>query len=107
MSSRRPFVAPRSTSTKLTATKTMFEDSNDDMTSPKNVGIGNTEGYDQTPINEWVVSEDEDDSVPISQIIEADKAKGRAHGKEAADKNNEKEIHLVLIDKKRQRKIKK
>ena len=50
MSLRRPFVAPRST--KLTASKTMFEDSNDEMTSPKNVGISNTdEGYDQTPIN--------------------------------------------------------
>ncbi len=74
MSLNRPFVAPRST--KLTASKTMSEDNNGDMTSPKNVGISNTdEGYDQTPISEWVVSEDEDDSVPISQIIQADKEK--------------------------------
>ena len=70
MSLRRPFVAPRST--KLTANKTMLEDNNGDMTSPKNVGIANTiGGYDQTPIEDWMVSDDEEDTVPISQLIVA------------------------------------
>ena len=73
MSLRRPFVAPRST--KSTASKTTLEDSDGDLTSPKNVGISNTdEGYDQRPISEWIVSKDEDDSVTISQIIQADKS---------------------------------
>jgi hypothetical protein len=95
MSLRRPFVAPRSTSSKLTTTKTMLVDSNDEMTSSKKVTMSNTEGYDQTPMNEWVVSEDEDDSVPISQIIEADKAKGRPQRKKAAEKKKEREIRQI------------
>ena len=95
-------MAPRSTSTKLTVTKTTFEDSNDEMTSPKKVGISNTEGYDQTPISEWVVSEDEDDSVPISQIIEADKAKVRGHRKDNSEWGKSKEKELRQIEKRQQ-----
>ncbi len=60
----------------------MIEDNNGDMTSPKNVGIANTiGGYDQTPISEWRVSDDEEDSVPISQLIDCDREREseRAH----------------------------
>ena len=52
------------------------------MISPKNIRNNNAqEGYDQTPISEWRVSDDEEDSVPISQLIVADKEKVRGHRK--------------------------
>ncbi len=74
MSLRRPFVAPRST--KSTASKTMLEDSNGEMINPKSIDNSNAqEEYNQTPISEWRVSDDEEDSVPISQLIVADKDK--------------------------------
>jgi hypothetical protein len=91
MSLRRPFVAPRST--KLTASKTMLEDNNGEMTSPKNVGIANTiGGYDQTPIEDWRVSDDEEDSVPISQLIVAQKEKVRGHRKTPRQNDSERKV---------------
>jgi hypothetical protein len=52
----------------------MIEDSEGQMVSPKVIGQSNAvEGYDQTPISEWGVSDDEEDSVPISQLLVADK----------------------------------
>jgi hypothetical protein len=96
MSLRRPFVAPRST--KSTANKTMLEDSNGEMVSPKNIGNSNAvEGYDQTPISEWRVSDDEEDSIPISQLIVADKDKVRGHRKDNSEwgKRMEKEVGRI------------
>ncbi len=52
MSSRRPFVAPRSTRTKRLGSQTQT-DKVGDVSSPLKTGIGNQEeGYDQTPISE-------------------------------------------------------
>ena len=90
MSLRRPFVAPRSTLTRSTESKTMIEDNKGEMTSPKIVGIANTiGGYDQTPISEGRVSDDEDDTVPISQLIVAEKAKVTGHRKTPRQNDSE------------------
>ena len=70
----------------------MIEDNNGEMTSPKNVGIANTiVGYDQTPISEWRVSDEEDDAVPISQLIVAEKEKVRGHRKTPSQNNSVRE----------------
>ena len=103
MSLRRPFVAPRST--KLTANKTMLEDSEGQMLSPKVIGNSNAvEGYDQTPISEWRVSDDEEDSVPISQLIVADKEKVRGHRKDNSEWGKRMERELGRIEKRQQKK---
>jgi hypothetical protein len=74
MSLHRPFVAPRSN--KSTANKTMLENSDGEMSSPKKIGNNiAVERYDQSPISEWRVSDDEEDSVPISQVLGQTKRK--------------------------------
>jgi hypothetical protein len=50
------------------------------------LGITNAqEGYDQTPMSQWAVSDDEEDSVPISQLLVADKVKVTGHRKDNAE----------------------
>ena len=101
MSLRRPFVAPRST--KSTANKTMLQDSDGEMVSPKKIGNSNAvEGYDQTPISEWRVSDDEEDSVPISQLLVADKEKVRGHRKDNSEWGKRMEKELGRIEKRQQ-----
>jgi hypothetical protein len=42
--------------------------------SPLTTGKGNKEvGYNQTPISEWTVSDDEEDLIPLSQLLVKDK----------------------------------
>ena len=84
MSLRRPFVPPRSTLKQ--GSKTLLEDDEGNLTSPKNIGITNAqEGYDQTPMSQWAVSDDEEDSVPISQLLVADKVKVTGHRKDNSE----------------------
>jgi hypothetical protein len=72
MSLRRPFVAPRLIRTKRLEIQSQ-SDKDGDVSSPIKTGVANQEeGYDQTPISEWRVSDDEDDLVPISTLLVAD-----------------------------------
>ena len=67
MSLRRPFVAPRSTRTKRLESKSLSEK---DVSSPITTGVGNEQdGYDQTPMSQWAVSDDEEDNVPITKLF--------------------------------------
>jgi hypothetical protein len=82
---RRPFVAPRSTLNKSVGSKAIG-DKEGDFTSPQKTGISNQdEGYDQIPISEWKVSDDEEDLVPISQLIVGDKPKVVGHRKDNSE----------------------
>ncbi len=72
------------------------------MLSPKVIGNSNAvEGYDQTPISEWRVS-DEEDSVPISQLLVADKEKVRGHRKDNSEWGKRMEKELGRIEKRQQ-----
>ena len=74
----------------------MLEDNEGDLTSPKNIGITNAqEGYDQTPISEWTVSDDEEDSVPISQLLVVHKVKVTGHRKDNSEWGKRMERELV------------
>jgi hypothetical protein len=84
MSLRRPFVAPRSTREKRLGSQTLL-DNDGELTSSKKTGVTNQEEEYQTPISEWRVSDDEEDSVPISQLIVADKSKVRGHRKDNSE----------------------
>ena len=71
MSLRRPFVAPRSTRAQRQVSQAKQDKSE---ISPLTTGKGNEEeGYDQTPMSEWRVSDDEEDLIPVSQLIVKDK----------------------------------
>ena len=81
----------------------MLEDSEGQMVSPKVIGNSNAvEGYDQTPISEWRVSDDEEDSVPISQLIVADKEKVSGHRKDNSEWGKRMERELGRIEKRQQ-----
>ena len=85
MSLRRPFIAPRSTRTKRQGSQTQSE-KDKDVSSPMSTGIANNgEGYDQTPISEWGVSDDEEDLVPITKLIATDKQQVRGHRKDNSE----------------------
>ncbi len=76
------------------------------MTSPKNIGITDAqEGFNQTPISEWRVSDDEEDSVPISQLLVADKQKVRGHRKDNSEWGKRMERELGQIEKRQQRRL--
>ena len=89
MSLHRPFIAPRSTRTKRQDSQTQSE-KDKDVSSPMSTGIANhdRQGYDQTPISDWGVSDDEEDLVPIERLIATDKqqvlqlSKDEAEGQE-------------------------
>jgi hypothetical protein len=71
MSLRRPFVAPRST-----RANRQVSQAKQDMSeiSPLTTGKGNEEeGYNQTPMSEWRVSDDEEELIPVSQLLVKDK----------------------------------
>jgi hypothetical protein len=69
MSLRRPFVAPRSTRTKRLESKSQAEN-NVDVSSPITTGVANEQvGYDQTPMSQLAVSDDEEDNVPITKLF--------------------------------------
>ena len=77
MSLRRPFVPPRSTRKKRLESKSQA-DKDVDVSSPITTGVGNEEGGDdQTPMSQWAVSDDEQDNVPITQLLRADKPEAR------------------------------
>jgi hypothetical protein len=71
MSLRRPFVAPRSTR----ANRPVSQAKQDKLEiSPLTTGKGNEEeGYNQTPISEWRVGDDEEDLIPVSQLLVKEK----------------------------------
>ena len=101
MSLHRPFVAPRSN--KSTASKTMLENSDGEMLSPNKTGnINAVDGYDQSPMCQWRVSDDEEDSVPISQLLGANKEKVRGHRKDNSEWGKRMEKELGRIEKRQQ-----
>jgi hypothetical protein len=71
MSLRRPFVAPLSTR----ANRPVSQAKQDKLEiSPLTTGKGNEEeGYNQTPISEWRGSDDEEDLIPVSQLLVKEK----------------------------------
>jgi hypothetical protein len=81
----------------------MLENSDGEMSSPKKIGNNiAVEGYDQSPISEWRVSDDEEDSVPISQLLGADKDKVRGHRKDNSEWGKRMEKELGRIEKRQQ-----
>jgi hypothetical protein len=104
MSLRRPFVAPRSTRSKRLGSQTQ-SDKDGDLSSPIKTGVGNQEeGYDQTPISEWRVSDDEDDLVPISKLLVADKPQVRGHRKDNSEWDKRMKRQLGQIERRQQAK---
>ena len=96
-------MAPRSN--KSTASKTMLENSDGEMISPNKIGNNNAvDGYDQSPICEWRVSDDEEDSVPISQLLGANKEKVRGHRKDNSEWGKRMEKELGQIERRQQAK---
>jgi hypothetical protein len=73
-------------------------------TSPKKTGVANQEEEYQTPISEWKVSDDEEDSVPISQLLAADKPQVGGHRKDNSEWGKRMERQLGQIEKKQQTK---
>ncbi len=78
MSLRRPFVPPHSTRNKSVGNKTKRDKEVDVTKSPTTTGIDNQEeGYARHQlITERRVGDDEEDLLPISQVIAADKIRG-------------------------------
>jgi hypothetical protein len=104
MSLRRPFVAPRSTRTKRLGSQIQSE-KDEDVSSPINTGIANQgEGYDQTPISEWRVSDDEEDLVPITKLLVADKQPVRGHRKDNSEWGKRMEKQIGQIERRQQAK---
>jgi hypothetical protein len=104
MSLRRPFVAPRSTRNKSVGNKTRKDKEVESTKSPTTTGVGNQEeGYDQTPISEWRVSDDEEDLLPISQVLVEDKHKVRGHRKDNSEWGKRMERQLGQIEKRQTR----
>ena len=104
MSLRRPFIAPRSTKTKKACSQTQSE-KDKDVTSPMTTGIANEgEGYDQTPISEWRVSDDEEDLVPITQLLATDKQQVAVHRKDNSEWGKRMEKQLSQIERRQQAK---
>jgi hypothetical protein len=104
MSLRRPFIAPRSTKTKKACSQTQSE-KDKDVTSPMTTGIANEgEGYDQTPISEWRVSDDEEDLVPITQLLATDKQQVAVHRKDNSEWGKRMEKQLAQIERRQQAK---
>jgi hypothetical protein len=86
MSLRRPFAPPRSTGNKSVGNKKRKDKEVESTKSPTTTGVGNQEeGYDQTPISEWRVSDDEEDLLPISKVLVAGKHKVRGHRKDNSE----------------------
>ena len=104
MTLRRPFVAPRSTRTKRLESKSQA-DKDVDVSSPITTGVGNEEGgYDQTPMSQWAVSDDEQDNVPITQLLRADKPETRVHRKDNSEWGKRMERQLGQIERRQQTK---
>jgi hypothetical protein len=100
MSLCRPFVPPRSTGNKSVGNKKKKDEEVESTKSPTTTGVGNKEeGYDQTPISEWRVSDDEEDLLPISKVLVADKHKVRGHRKDKSEWGKRMEIQLGQIEK--------
>ncbi len=91
-------MAPRSTRTKRLDSQVQ-SDKDEDVSSPRNIGIANVgEGYDQTPISEWRVSDDEEDLVPITKLIV------RGHRKDNSEWGKRMEKQLGQIEGRQQAK---
>jgi hypothetical protein len=104
MTLRRPFVAPRSTRTKRLESKS-HADKDVDVSSPMKTGVANEDvGYDQTPISQWTVSDDEEDNVPISKLLVADKPQARGHRKDNSEWGKRMERQLGQIERRQQAK---
>jgi hypothetical protein len=102
MSLRRPFVPPRSTRMKRLESKSQA-DKDVDVSSPITTGVGNEEGgYDQTPMSQWAVSDDEQDNVPITQLLRADKLETRGHRKDNSEWGKRMERQLGQIERRQQ-----
>ena len=100
MSLRRPFVPPRSTGKKSVGNKKRKDKEVESPKSPMTTGVGNQEeGYDQTPISEWRVSDDEEDLLPIAKVIVADKHKVIGHRKDNSEWGKRMERQLGEIEK--------
>jgi hypothetical protein len=98
MSLRRPFIAPRSTRTKRLGSQTVSE-KDEDVSSSISTGIANHgEGYDQTPISEWRVSDDEEDLVLITKLLATDKRQVRGHRKDNSEWGKRMEKQLGQIE---------
>jgi hypothetical protein len=95
-------VAPRSTRVQRQVSQAKQDKSE---ISPLTTGKGNEEeGYDQTPMSEWRVSDDEEDSVPISQLLGANKEKVRGHRKDNSEWGKRMEKELGQIERRQQAK---
>jgi hypothetical protein len=104
MSLRCPFVALRSTRTKRLGSQTLL-DNDGDLTSPIKIGVSNQEeGYNQTPMSEWRVSDDEEDLVLISKLLVADKPQVRGHRKDNSEWGKRMERQLGQIERRQQAK---
>jgi hypothetical protein len=69
------------------------------VSSPRNIGFANLgEGYDQTSISEWRVSDDEEDLVPITKLIATDKQQVRGHRKDNSEWGKRMEKQLGQIE---------
>jgi hypothetical protein len=102
MSLRRPFVPPRSTRTNRLESKSQAE-KDVDVSSPITTVVANEEvGYDQTPVSEWAVSDDEDDNVPISNLLRADKPQARGHRKDNSEWGKRMERQLGQIERRQE-----
>jgi hypothetical protein len=59
-------------------------------------------GYDQTPISDWGVSDDEEDLVPITKLIAIDKQPVRGHRKDNSEWGKRMEKHFGQIERRLQ-----
>jgi hypothetical protein len=83
----------------------MLENSDGEMLSPNKTGnINAVDGYDQSPMCQWRVSDDEEDSVPISQLLGANKEKVRGHRKDNSAWGKRMEKELGQIERRQQAK---
>ncbi len=97
-------MAPRSTRPKRLNSQVQ-SDKDKDVTSPRNIGFANqSEGYDQTPISEWRVSDDEEDLVPITKLISTAKQQVRGHRKDNSEWGKRMEKQLGQIEGRQQAK---
>jgi hypothetical protein len=68
-------------------------------------GIANDgNGYDQTPISEWRVSDDEEDLVRITKLLATDKQQVRVHRKDNSEWGKRMEKQLGQIERRQQAK---
>ena len=105
MSLRRPFVPPRSTRNKSVGNKTRKDKEVESTKSPTTTGEGNLEkGCAQTPISEWRESDEEEDLLPISKVLVADKHKVRGHRKDNSEWGKRMERQLGQIEKRQKNK---